>query len=141
MAMTWLIPSHMPSQRIMTGSALLFAALGAAPLFAPEELAWRLGAPALSALLLQLLAAAWLSLAALDWIGRRAIYGGIYGRGIVMANFTHGFIGTTVLANAGVRTGFGIEGWVLTAVFIVQAGAFGWLLFSSPQLPGGGGAP
>lgn len=127
----------MRSRIIMTGSALLFAILGGAALFAPQELAWRLGAPALSALLLQLLAAAWLSLAALDWIGRRAIYGGIYGRGIVMANFTHGFIGGMTLLNAGIRMGIGSEAWVLMVLFGVQAASFAWLLMVPPALPDG----
>jgi hypothetical protein len=126
----------MPAHRLMSVFAIVFALLGGLALFFPEELAWRVGAPALSALLLQLLAAAYLSLAALDWIGRRAIYGGIYGRGIVMANFAHGFIASTVMINAGLRIGIGLEAWALTAVLAVQAIAFGRLLFTHPKLPG-----
>lgn len=118
----------------MIASAAAYALLGLAALFAPQELAWRLGAPALSALLLQLLAAAYLALAALDWIGRRAIYGGIYGRGIVMANFTHGFVAASVMVSAGLRTGFSTVGLIITAVFVAQAAAFARLLLTPPRL-------
>jgi len=119
----------------MAGTALGYAILGGVALFAPDELAWRLGAPATSALLLQLLAAAYLSMAALDWIGRRAIYGGIYGRGIVVANFTHGFIGATVMVQAGLRTGFTPASLALTVLFAGQGIAFGWLMMAPPRLP------
>jgi len=48
----------------------------------------------------QLLAAGLLGFAALNWVGRSAIYGGIYGRPIVLANFGYGIISVMTLASA-----------------------------------------
>ena len=64
---------------LIGGLALLFAADALLPALIP-------GFPAAAAWLGQLLAAAWLGIAALNWLQRSALLGGIYGRATVLAN-------------------------------------------------------
>lgn len=74
---------------IMTGSSALLAVLGVGWLFLPGVLAEALGQAGESEELIQLLAAGPLAFAVLNWVGRGAIYGGIYGKPIVAGNFLH----------------------------------------------------
>ena len=71
----------------MTMSAVVLAVLGVLTLFFPEELVTALQLGAAVQLPVQLLAGGFFGIAVLDWTGRGAIYGGIYGRPIVLANF------------------------------------------------------
>jgi hypothetical protein len=76
------------SSLISRVSAALLAVSGGALLFAPDVLlpALVLGFPPTAAWLGQLLGAAWLGVAALNWLNRATILGGIYGRPVVLAN-------------------------------------------------------
>jgi hypothetical protein len=71
-------------------------------LFAADELLPRLvsGLQAEAAWIGQVLGAAWLGLAALNWLSRGSVLGGIYGRPIVMANAVMYFITTTAVLKA-----------------------------------------
>ena len=77
----------MPPRVMMTMSAVVLAVLGVLTLFFPEELVTALQLGAAVQLPVQLLAGGFFGIAVLDWTGRGAIYGGIYGRPIVLANF------------------------------------------------------
>ena len=76
------------SRVVSHASAIVLVAGGLAWLFAPDyafsilDLSFPPGAEWFG----QLLGAAWLGFAALNWIQRRAILGGVYGRPVVMAN-------------------------------------------------------
>jgi hypothetical protein len=82
-------------------AALLFLA-GAALLFASDVLVPRLvpGMPPSGAWIGQLLGAAWLGVAALNWLQRDTLLGGIYGRPVVFANLVLYFVGAMVLLRA-----------------------------------------
>ena len=64
---------------LLGGLPLLFASDAVLPVLVP-------GFPRDAAWLGQLLAAAWLGIAALNWLQRSALLGGIYGRATVSAN-------------------------------------------------------
>src|SRR5687767_8585207 len=66
---------------LLGGLVLLFASDAVLPALVP-------GFPPAAAWLGQLLAAAWLGMAALNWLQRSALLGGIYGRATVSANVT-----------------------------------------------------
>jgi len=70
-------------------SALVLAVAGAALLFASDVVLPSIvpGLTASAAWLGQLLGAAWLGVAGLNWLSRRATLGGVYGRPVVLANF------------------------------------------------------
>ncbi len=107
---------------------VLFLA-GVAMLFAPDVVLLQLvdGFPPAAFWLGQLLGAAWLGMAALSWLSRGAVLGGIHGRPVVMANFALHFISAMTL----LRTGH----MVLAIPAILLAAVYGLLLFRGP-LPG-----
>lgn len=79
---------------LVAGLVLLFAPDVALPALVP-------GFPPAAAWLGQLLAAAWLSVAVLNWLQRSSMLGGIYGRPMVVANLTLYLISTWFASSAG----------------------------------------
>ena len=119
------------STTVSHASALLLFAGGLTWLFAPDAAFSSLGLamPPQSAWAGQLLGAAWLGFGALNWVQRRAILGGVYGRPIVLSNLFHYFIGAMALIKAG-QGGAGV--WLLAIPFAALALAYGALLFRGP---------
>lgn len=105
------------------GLALLFGADVLLPVLAP-------GTPASAAWLGQLLGAAWLALAALNWLQRFTLIGGIYARGVVMANATLYFI-TALSALRAISAG-GARVLLIAVPASVLALVYGALLFRGP---------
>ena len=120
---------------VSRGSAVLLAVTGVALLFAPDLLLPRLvpGYPSGGLWLGQLLGAAAGGLAALNWISRSVLLGGIYGRSVVMPNATCFFVAALVLLRAASRAGSDAAMlWVLGLVVAVPALVYGWLLLRGP---------
>ncbi len=123
----------------MVASAALFGAVGVAFLFAPlETAAWLgLGASSDNESTLTLVGALCFAFAFLDWNGRSAIYGGIYGRPIAMANLFAGVFLSLQLAQSqwsreALATGPRAVGWAVSLLFLAQAVAFVGVVFSRP---------
>ncbi len=112
-------------------SALSLAALGALLLFAPKEMAESLIAGTDGGPLVQLLGAALLGFAAMNWIARGSVLGGIYGRAVVAGNQTHLTIGALLLLKHGVVAGGRPSYWILTGIYVLAAGLFTYLFFSA----------
>lgn len=108
----------MNGQRVLTVTALVWAALGTAALFLPAEVLAAMGAEStpLGELAVQLYGTAVWGLMALNWSARGSRIGGIYGRPIVMANLFHAFAGASTLSHA-VMDGLG--GVPLLVVFVL----------------------
>ena len=83
----------------MTLSAAALAALGLGASFLPQEILGRAAMPAdrFSVAVIQLAGALYIAFALLNWSAKGALLGGIYGRPIVLANFSHFAIGAIVL--------------------------------------------
>ena len=112
---------------IMRVSAFLLGGMGFILLFTPAESASALGwgdgeiAPALAG-------AGLLAVAILDWMGRTAVYGGIYGRPIVMANLMLSLVGGLTLLNGQLDNPQATTlGWLPVVVFAAHGSAF-WLM-------------
>jgi hypothetical protein len=125
-----------PTRLLQDLSTAVLGACGITALFAPEVLLSAISmAEAVPHWPVQLLAAAWLALAMLDWMTRGFTMGGILGRPVVMANFTHYFVAALVSvrpALAGGRPGpIGV-----VAIFGVFAFAYGALLFGRTPAAG-----
>jgi hypothetical protein len=103
-------------------------------LFAPDVVLPGLvpGFPASGVWLGQLLAAALLALAALNWLSRNALLGGIYGRPVVMANAVFHFVAAMVLLRLITTRGGSTAPWLLVVPIVGLAGAYGWLLLRGP---------
>ena len=121
---------------ILTCTAAVLGTTGLAMLFAPQETTWVVAGSEASESAGQLISAGLLSLAILDWAGRGAVYGGIYGRPIVLANFLFGFILATTTFRAALE--FGGLPWLATVWGVLQTAAFGWLLFRGSPVHSGG---
>ena len=110
---------------LLGGLALLFASDVILPRLVP-------GLPAAGAWLGQLLAAAWLAVATLNWMSRSVLLGGIYGRSVVQTNAVLYFITATVLLRIVARRDAPAAVWLLVAIAVLFAGIYGWLLFRGP---------
>ena len=118
-------------------SAALLLAGGLALRFAPDALLPALapGFPASAAWLGQLLGAAWLGVAALDWLQRRTLLGGIYGRPVVFANLVLYFVGALALLRTLREPAVPRALWWLAVPAAVMALAYGVLLLRGPFDP------
>ena len=112
-------------------SALCFAAIGVLLLFAPEEVGGTLIPRAGGGPLVQLLGAALIGYGAMNWIARGSLLGGIYGRAVVAGNQTHLTVGALLLVKHGLIAGGSPAYWILTGVYVLGAGLFLYLFFSS----------
>jgi len=119
---------------VSRSSAALLLAGGLTLLFAPDAVLPRLspGFPAAALWVGQLLGAAWLGLSALNWIHRRAVLGGVYGRPVVFANLIQYFIGALVLVRAAQRASSPGALWLMAVPAVALALAYGVLLFRGP---------
>lgn len=111
--------------QLLGGIALLFAADVILPVVIP-------GYPAAGAWLGQLLGAGWIAMAALNWLSRSVLLGGIYGRQQVLSNAALYFISTMVLLEAATRSGAPGILWALLVVNGTFTALYGWLLFRGP---------
>lgn len=118
-------------------SAAVLLVGGAALLFAPDALLPALvpGFPPAAAWLGQLLGAAWLGVAALNWSQRAALLGGIYGRPVVLANLALYFISALSLLRALLRDAAPAALWSLLVPLAVLAAVYGALLLRGPFDP------
>lgn len=123
----------MKTRMALSASAVLFGVSGLGMLFVPDEVARLLGLVA-GAPLVQLLGAALLGIAAMNWTARGMALGGIYGRAVTAGNQVHAFIGAMVLLRYTFSTGGPAGMWVLTAVYVLAAVYFSWLMFFSTGL-------
>lgn len=97
------------TSRILFTTALFNFFLGLACLFAPAEIARALGSGTeITALSLQLLGAALLAMAMLNWMIRETAIGGIYGRPLVLANLIHFNTGFLVFFKAALAADDGL---------------------------------
>lgn len=117
----------------MGSSAFALAVTGLLLTFGSMEIAAAFGTPAtgLTALVMQLLGAAQLGWAMTNWMSRASLFGGIYGRPLVVGNLLHFFAGGSALLKSAM---FGSSRAILVVgiVYALLAIAFGWLLFRNP---------
>lgn len=80
----------------------------------------------------ELIGAGWLALAALNWLSRGTVLGGIYGRPIVIANVALYFITAMILLRVAVERGGPGGLWLIGGATLVLAAVYGWLLLRGP---------
>ena len=120
-----------PTRLLMTLSAAFLAALGVAASFLPQELLRSAGLPPdrFPVTIIQIAGALYIGFATLNWMAKGTLLGGIYGRPIVLANFTHFAIGAIVFVKL-VAAGPIQGGWPLVVAYAALAAWFGYVLFS-----------
>lgn len=85
--------------------AVLYLGLGVVILFLPQSVSAPVAGIAIASLSAQLYGAAVLGLGGANWIARRSPLGGIYGRALVVGNFTHAGAATLVLLRPTIASG------------------------------------
>lgn len=119
---------------IMTASAIVLGLAGVAASFAPEEILASLRVVPAGALplLVQLLGAALLGFAMLNWMAKDSLIGGIYNRPVAIGNLVHFVVGALTLVKFVLRGEAPLLATVAAAVYAVFAIAFGRIIFRSP---------
>ena len=119
----------MLSKMLMHASAIAFSLLGVVCLFFPDVLVRLMGFSSSVKILIQFVAAGFLAMATLNWIGRNAIYGGIYGKPITLANFAFGLILTTITFSNQMKDNPGVWSWFIMIFFGLYTLGFIKILF------------
>lgn len=119
------------ARKILVGSSLLLVVFGGGVLFFPEASSDLLSLPDGSAGALPLVAGGQLGFAMLNWTGRGAVYGGVYGRPIVAGNFGNAVITSSVLLRIQMDDG-STAGWLLSVALLLYLVAFIRLAFWPP---------
>ena len=113
---------------LLGGLALLFASDALLPALVQ-------GFPPNAAWLGQLLGAAWLGMAALNWLNRSALLGGIYGRPVVFANLAVYSISALSLFRSLVGDAASRVLWSIFAITAILAAVYGVLMLRGPFDP------
>lgn len=119
---------------LMSASAVVLGLLGLAGTFLPDEVLGRLGAPGSPPLLLlvQVLGALYLGFAALDWMARGNLIGGIYSRPLAIGNLLHFLTaGIAMLRRLTELPAL----WPLALAYALFAACFAVVLFRHPVRP------
>jgi len=119
---------------LMTVSALWLALLGLPCTFAPDlVLKWFTGGTSPAAeLVVQVLGALYLGFAAIDWMGKSNLIGGIYGRPVAIGNLIHFLVAGIALFKAAGHLPQSAVSWAIAAVYAVLALCFAWVTFGNP---------
>ena len=127
----------MISRLVITLSAIFLFVGGLLLVFAPDVVLGRLvpGFPPGSAWVGSLLGAAWLGMAALDWLHRSTLLGGIYGRPVAYPNFVLFLVSALVLVRVLLRPDMPAVIWLLALPVFGLAVAWALLLFRGPFDP------
>lgn len=127
----------MISSSITRLSIALLLVGGALLLFAPDVVLGMLapGVPSSAGWLGQLIAAAWLGVAAMNWLQRTAVLGGIYGRPVVSANLVLYFVSAMSLVRARLDGATPVAAWIVIVPIALMAAAYAALLFRGPFDP------
>ena len=122
----------MNTRILMTSSSLVLGAAGVVALFLPEVLLPAQSGMAL--LLVQVLGALYFAFAMMNWIAKDNAIGGIYARPVSLANFSHFFAGALLLAKHSFSNPFNASLLTATAVYVIYAACFYWLVFRATGL-------
>ena len=121
------------TKTLMASSAIFYGIGGVVLSFLPQEILDFAGFGTELSFVLQLLGAFFLGFAILNWMVRTSLVGGIYNRGIALANFMQFFIGTSIFLKHFAKhtdiTYFLFVG-IIYSVFAIS---FGYILFNSPK--------
>jgi hypothetical protein len=120
----------MQTKLLMNLSAAWMALLGLIATFLPQEVLAHYGAAPdrHAALFLQVLGAAYLGFAMMNWMAREVLIGGIYSRPLAMGNMVHFVVGGLALVKGGLI--------VVALVYAAFAVWFGMVVFKHPLKTG-----
>ncbi|MGE0104429.1 MAG: hypothetical protein AB7H86_20070 [Blastocatellales bacterium] len=115
----------------VTASAIILAICGLIMIFSASELSATLFDDKSGSLPIELWGSAIIGFAAMNWIARHSILGGIYGRAVVAGNQVHFFIGSMIMLRVLVNGGVAIPIGILFIIYALHALLFSYLMFWS----------
>ena len=121
----------MTSKWILTATALILGAAGVVGTFAPQEFLSATGIPStgITPLLVQLLAAALLGFAMVNWMAKDSLIGGIYNRPLAIGHLMHFTVGAITLIKLVMRSASPAL-IAATVIYALLAIAFSAIVFS-----------
>jgi hypothetical protein len=119
---------------LMTASAVFLLLLGVPCMFAPDiVLAHLVGSTSMAAeMLVQLAGALYVGFAALNWMSRGSLMGGIYGRPVSIGNLLHFVAGAFTLVKAAPAMPEPVAAWVVAILYALCAAGFARVVFHNP---------
>lgn len=125
---------NLPTKALMVSSSLVMLVLGVTGTFAPAELLERSGSVAtpLAVLMVQAAGGLYLGFAALNWMAKDSLIGGIYSRPVAMGNFLHFLVVAIALGKLVARGHRQLPVMGLGAVYVVFAVWFWRVVFTHP---------
>jgi hypothetical protein len=126
----------MNTKVLMTTTSLMLVLAGIFALFAPENVLMILNASTTGSVsvLVQLLGALYFSFALMNWTAKDSAIGGIYARPVSLANFSHFFAGTLLLAKYLLSNEFNLPILLVSILYASFAAVFYWLVFRATGL-------
>lgn len=122
------------TKTLMTISAIFLGIGGVLLSFLPQETMHLMGKEDDLSFVLQMCGALLFGFGMLNWLVKGSLIGGIYNKGIVVANFAHFFIGSSVLIKQYAKNTEMSYLLILGIIYSIFAIGFGYLLFNSPKL-------
>ena len=127
------------SRTLLTATASVLLLGGLTMLFAPDLVAGLLvGRQATEGWTVQLLGAAWCGAAAMNWMSRGSVIGGIYGRPLVASNLVHFLMAALILTRAALGARLPLGMFPVLAAVALLAGTYGLRMYSDPLAAEGG---
>ena len=129
----------MNTKFLMTVSSIFLAITGIGLSFLPAEILFYVTGETsqTTIVLLQIMGAAYLGFALLNWMGKNLLMGGIYSRPVATANFMHFTVSAIVLLKFIFRVEDHFEFFlVLTILYCIFSVAFSMVLFRNPAKVG-----
>lgn len=119
---------------LMIASALLLGVIGVVASFAPDVCLRALGAEPspLQMVIVQLLGAAYVGFAMLNWMAQHVLIGGVYGRPVVVGNLLHFTAGGLALVKALPSVAAPAWLWLVAGAYLALAAWFAYVMFSHP---------
>ncbi len=119
---------------LMTVSAFFLVIIGILLSFLPQEALHLIGKEDDLSFILQLCGALLFGFGMLNWMVKGSLIGGIYNKGVVVANFAHFFIGSSILIKQYAKNTDLSYLLILGIIYSIFSIGFGYLLFNSPKL-------
>ena len=119
---------------LMTVSAFFLVIVGILLSFLPQEALHLIGKEDDLSFILQLCGALLFGFGMLNWMVKGSLIGGIYNKGVVVANFAHFFIGSSILIKQYAKNTDLSYLLVIGIIYCIFSIGFGYLLFNSPKL-------
>ena len=126
----------MNSKILMIASAIFYGIIGIGLTFMPEEISEYMGMNIneFSLLILQILGAAYLGFAMINWMTKNNLIGGIYSKPLIIANLVHFLVSSFALIKiiGSIESHFKVL-LVLTIIYSVFTLSFGLLFIKNPK--------